>query len=84
MFTVTTTMFRNNLSEYLDRVRDGETLYLGRRNKKEFIVLPADLFSDEDIEALQSKTLRNKIQNALQSKTLSHAELLTMFDINDG
>lgn len=57
MTIATTTDFRKHMSEYLEQIKKGDVLFLGRRKKKEFVVLPVELFDEEDIETLRSEKL---------------------------
>ena len=75
MTYATTSEFRSNMSNYLEEVRKWEVLYLWRRNKKEFVIVPTSLIDEEDIEIMQSKNLAEKIAKARKSKRYSLDEV---------
>ena len=75
MTYATTSEFRSNMSNYLEEVRKWEVLYLWRRNKKEFVIVPTSLIDEEDIEIMQSKYLAEKIAKARKSKRYSLDEV---------
>jgi hypothetical protein len=65
------------MSDYLEQVKQGDVLCLGRRNKKEFMIVPTSLLDEEDIEIMQSKHLAQKIAQARREETISLEELAT-------
>ncbi len=73
----TTSDFRKGMSDYLEQVKQGDVLCLGRRNKKEFMIVPTSLLDEEDIEIMQSKHLAQKIAQARREETISLEELAT-------
>ncbi len=71
MNTITTTEFRSHMSDYLDDIKKWDVLFLWRRNKKEFIILPIELLDVEDIESLKSAHLAKKIAQARSEEKVS-------------
>ena len=71
MSVITTTEFRSNLSDYLAEIKKWHLIFLWRRKKKEFVVLPIELFDEEDVEMLQSRNLSDTVEKRRKEKTVS-------------
>lgn len=71
MTIATTTDFRQHMSDYLDMIKKWEILYLWRRKKKEFVILPIELIDEEDVEMLRSTYLSTTVSDRRAEPTLS-------------
>ena len=81
MTYTTTSDFRMNMAEYLDKVKMGAVLFLWRRKKKEFVILPSSMIDEEDLEILKSKRLKELIEERKQQKTFSLEEVENLLGV---
>lgn len=69
------------MSRYLADVAKGTPLYVWRRDKKEFVIIPTSLIDEEDIESLQSIHLAWLIAERRAQETISLEEMEKEFDL---
>ena len=70
------------MTEYLEQVKKWDLLYLWRRNKKEFVIIPMTLIDEEDVEILQSRYLREKIAESRKSERVSFDEVVESLGVD--